>query len=195
MRKAVIVFLVAALSLSIVAVAGCGTDQNKEDAKAFMMAGDEYYDTFVTEWEGLQEKQTAMVTQVMGGDYSSITGEAGQQMATDIEDLFVSMQGNLKSANDEYEKINGLENVTDYEDYAGLMQESIVLWNKALNAGMAFKDEVMQVLTDMAAGQQVDLMSVLTGSTALQEITSLTEDAQAKAKEADSLKTDKKLAE
>lgn len=193
MRKAAIVFLVAAISLSIVAVAGCGKDQSAEDAKAFLLAGNDYYDTFKTEWEGLQETQTSMVTQVMGGDYSAITGEAGEQMAADIEKDFTSMEANLKSANAEFAKIDGLEGVPDYKEYAGLMQEAIALWLQVLESAMSFKDDVMAVLQEMAAGKQVDIMAALTENVALQEISSLSKEADGKYKEAKALLEEKEL--
>jgi hypothetical protein len=119
MKKALLVVLIAALSMSMLAViAGCGTNQNKQDAQTYMKAGDDYMATAKVSSDYLQEKQASFTSVVMSGDLSAFTGAAGDALKKDLEDNFAKIDQNLKLANDEYNKIIAFDDVQDYKDYA-----------------------------------------------------------------------------
>lgn len=194
MRKLMLAVLIAALCFSTLAfVAGCGGDKNKDEAKSYMKKGDEYIDGVQTTWEGLEEKQTEMATKAIGGDYSAFTGEAGEALKKEFEDTFAGIAKDLDAANEEYNKITGLEGVEDYKDYAAKMMEAIELMEKQLEAAQTLLADLSDALTALAQGQQVDLISMMMESEEMTMLQELGDDIDKLIKEADQIKLDKKL--
>ncbi len=197
MKKALVVMLVAALSLPALILSGCGESADKAKAQDYMFAGDGYYDAFVEKWESLNEEQTAVVMKVMGGDTSAISGAAGEELEKKAEELMAAMEEDLDAADEQYEMIKGLSGVADYQEYAGLMQEAIALWREVLDSAKEFKSVLTQVIADFVAGKVTAdvVQKQLMESETIKKITELVEEAEAKADEADELRVSKKLEE
>ncbi|MBC7229196.1 MAG: hypothetical protein H5T74_02235 [Actinobacteria bacterium] len=194
MKKLLVAGLIAALCLSTLAfVAGCGGDKNKDEAKSYMKKGDEYIDAVETTWEGLEEKQTEIATKAIGGDYSAFTGEMGEALKKEFEETFAAIGKNIDAAYAEYKKINGLEGVQDYKDYAAKMMEAIELMKKQLAAAQTLLAKLSDTLIALAQGQQVDLISMMMESEEMTMLQELGDDIDKLMKEAEQIKLDKKL--
>lgn len=194
MKKAVVVLLIAALSLSMLAfLAGCGGDANKDEAKNYMKAGDNYMTEVKTATEELEGLQTDLASTAMGGDMSAITGEAGEAVQAEVAAILDTIETSLSSAEAEYEKILALEGVQDYKDYATLMIEAIGAYMEQLGYTQTLVDTLTQALMAMAQGQDIDIISMMMESEELQKIDELGKQGDALVDEADQLKLDKKL--
>ncbi len=162
MKKAVVVLLVAALSLAMLAfLGGCGGDANKDEAQSLMAAGDKYMDSVILRSEELQTLQTDMTTGAMQGDMSSITGEAGAAMQEKVEGILDGMEADLEAARVEYEKILELEGVQDYKDYASLMIEAVDVYMEQLGYTRTLVGMFIEGLSSMAASGSMDLAALM----------------------------------
>lgn len=198
MKKALVVMLVAALSLSMLALAGCGEKESADKAKAqeYMFAGDGYYDAFIENWETLSGSQMDTVMKALGGDTSVVSGEAGQKLAEEAEALMAEMEDNLSLAREQFESIGELSGVEDYAAYADLMLEAIASWEKALEASLALKPVLQTALNDLVAGKITgqDIQKMLLEGEEYKAITEAQEAAEEKADEARDLQEEKELA-
>jgi hypothetical protein len=194
MKKALLVVLIAALSMSMLAViAGCGTNQNKQDAQTYMKAGDDYMATAKVSSDYLQEKQASFTSVVMSGDLSAFTGAAGDALKKDLEDNFAKIDQNLKLANDEYNKIIALDDVQDYKDYAAKMMEAIAVDQQTVLASEKLLSDLGALIAQKAAGQPVDILTAMMNNPEIQQLTDLQEKSDSLKKEAEQIKLDKKL--
>jgi hypothetical protein len=194
MRKAVVIILIAALSLSMLAMlAGCGGDANKDEAKQLMKAGDNYMSAVETALADLEAQQADLATTALGGDLSSVTGEAGEALQEEVEDILDSIESNLLAAQAEYEKILGLDGVEDYKEYASKMIEAVDIYIEQLGVTRALVAMLVEALMAMAQGQDVDIIGMLMNSEELQMIDELGKQGDALVDEANKLKKDKKL--
>jgi len=194
MKKALVVILIAALSLSMLAfLAGCGGEKNKDEAKQLMGKGDDYMEAVETSWTGLEEKQAAFVAKAMQGDMSAFTGAAGEATMKEFQDSFVEIDKDLKAANDEYNAIMNLEGVQDYKDYASKTTEAIAVLQKQLQAAEKLLTDLSTTLANTSPDQLNQVLMSLAGSESLQALTDLGEQADALIKDANQIKQEKKL--
>ncbi|MEW6553263.1 MAG: hypothetical protein AB1384_03120 [Actinomycetota bacterium] len=196
MRKCLVVFLVAALSLAMLSVlGGCGGDANKEEAQSLMKSGDNYMSEVQLSAEELQTMQGDLTASAMGGDPSALTGEAGAAMQAQVEEILDSMEASLKAAQGEYEKILALDGVEDYKEYANLMLEAVDAYMEQLGYTRALIGMLVESLSAMAASGNFDLTALM-GLMESEEYTKI-EELGAKGddlvEEAEQLKLDKKL--
>lgn len=162
MRKAVVVLIITALSLSMLAfVAGCGGDANKDEAKSLMISGDTYMDAVKLKTEELQDMQAELGSTAIGGDASALTGEAGKAMQAEVEAILEDIDSNLAAAKAEYEKILALDGVQDYKDYAAKMIEAIDAYKEQLGYTRTLVGMLIEGLTEMAAAGNVDLTALM----------------------------------
>jgi hypothetical protein len=196
MKKAVVVLLITALSLSMLAfLAGCGGDANKDEAKNLMKSGDNYMSEVQSTAEELQAMQGDLTAAAMGGDPSSLTGEAGAAIQTEVEGMLDGMDSGLKNAQADYKEILALEGVQDYKDYASKMLEAIDAYVEQLGYTRTLVGMLVESLTSMAATGNFDL-NVLMGLMESEEYTKIDElgkAGDALVKDAEQMKLDKKL--
>ncbi len=196
MKKAVVFILVAALSLTVLAVvSGCGGDPNKEDAKAFMVEGDRHMTTVDEKTEELMTVQADLTKTAMGGDTSSLTGEAGAAIQAQVEGILDDTESALMSAQAEYKKITALDGVQDYKDYANKMLEAIAVGMEQLGYTRTLVSNLVAQLGSMAAAGNIDL-NALMGLMESEEFTKIEELGEKAAElrdEAEKIKLDKKL--
>lgn len=192
MKRLLVMALVAALTLTMLAfLAGCGGgDENKEDAKNYMNAGDNYMDEVQTTWTLLDELQTEMGMMVMEG--TALTPEDLAAMEADYEEQFTGLANALDSAKAEYEKINALEGVEDYKLYASKMIEAIDVYGKALEAAIAVAEAAG---AQLAAGASLDQLMELMNSEEFLLVDELRGDGDDLYDEAEEIKLDNKLAD
>ena len=194
MRKAMIVLLIAVLSLSMLAFfAGCGTNQNKEDAKNFMISGDDYMNVVDSEWIKINDMQNDAVAKMMQEDYASFIGAAGETAKQAFETSFDTIDKSEKAAAEEYKSITALDDVQDYKDYANKMLEATAFREQQLQAAEKLLNDLVTLLGEKGAGQQVDVLSVMMNSPEIQMVTDYKQQADALIKEAEQIKQDKKL--
>jgi len=196
MKKAVVILLVAVLSLAmLVFLGGCGGDADKEEAQSLMNSGDNYMSEMKLSTEELQSMQADLTAAAMGGDPSALTGEAGDAMQAQVEDILNSMESSLESAQAEYEKILELEGVQDYKDYATKMLEAIDIYTEQLGYTRTLIGMLVESLTSMAASGNFDLnnLMALMESEEFTKIEELGTQGDELVEEAEQIKIDKKL--
>jgi hypothetical protein len=195
MRKALVILLIAALSLSMLAfLAGCGSDANKDEAKNFMNAGDNYMDEVNTLWDTLSELETDIGTQVMSGDFSGLTGDAGAAMMQKFEDAFAGIDSGLKNAKTQYQSITSLDGVEDYKLYADKMLEAIDIDAKRLTSAQKLSTDSIAAFEQMQASGNIDLTALM-GGEERQLLTDLEDQSLQLQDEAAQIKLDKKLSQ
>ncbi|MDY6795019.1 MAG: hypothetical protein SWK76_07035 [Actinomycetota bacterium] len=191
MKKTLVVVIITAMVLGVVAIAGCGGDANKDEAKQFMESGDAKMDTVITKWSGVEEQQAELATAALEGDYSEFTEES----ATAIADEMESIQGTLDEAYADYLAITGLDGVQDYRDYAGKMMEVIELWKKKVDNVGKLLASLTEAMIAAQGGAEVDLLTLMMESEEYADIQELDEQIDTLTEEAEQIKTDKKLAD
>lgn len=197
MRKLLVIVLIAALSLTMLTfLAGCGgSDANTEDAKSYMSTGDGYMDSAEMDWIALDEMQADLATQIMGGDLTAVTGEAGEALQQEFEVAFDGLSSALDSAKAEYEKIRALDGVQDYKDYASKMIEAINVYENALDSAIKLADDFQAALAAMAAGEDIDFVTMMMENEDLALVSELRGQGDDLVDEAKQIQQDKKLAE
>ena len=191
MRKFVVIGLIAVLSLTMLAfLAGCGGDENKDEAKGYMSAGDGYMDAVEMNWTTLDEVQADMATVLMDG--AALTPEELEAMGQEYEDLFAGMAENLDAAEAEYRKILALDGVQDYKDYANKMIEAIEVYRNALQAAVALAETAGAMLESGASME--DLMGMMQSEEFI-AVGDLRDDADALVEEAEQIKRENNLAD
>ncbi|MDD3719225.1 MAG: hypothetical protein PHP28_11250 [Actinomycetota bacterium] len=194
MRKAVVVIIITALSLSMLAfVAGCGGDANKDDAKEFMTAGDKYMSDAKLKGEELENLQTELGSAAISGDMSAISGEAGQAMQEEVDGILDGIDSDLEAAKAEYEKILALEGVQDYKDYASKRIEAVEAYTEQQVNIRQLVGSLIDALAAMAQGQDIDIISMFMESEEYEKIEEYGSLGDKLVKEADQIKLDKKL--
>ncbi len=194
MKKAVTILFVTALTLSMLAfLAGCGGDANKDEAKSLMMAGDKYMDSVMLKTEELAAMQTDLASTAMGGDMSALSGDAGDAMQEQVEGILSGIETDLEAAKAEYEKINALDGVEDYKEYASKMIEATDAYLEQLQYTSQLVEKLITALGAMAQGQDVDIITLMMESEELTKIEELGEAGDELAEEANQIKLDKKL--
>jgi len=194
MRRPVVAILVALLSLASLAMfGGCGGNKNKDTAKQYMKEADILYDEVETGWKELQDKQADLAGKAMQGDYAAFSGEAGDALRKEFEDALQGLSAKLDETKAAYAKINELDGVPDYQEYASKMIEVVGLNKEMIAAAQSLITEITNAFAAMAQGQEIDLMALLSGSEGFKTIGELQGKIEAAKKEADKIKKDKKL--
>lgn len=192
-KKAIMLILVLALAITMVALLpGCGEDPNKETAESLMREGDAAYDKVEVSMSSLAESQTEIATAVMGGDLSSVTGEAGAALTEELMGIMEDMQSNLMAARMAYESIMELEGVEDYKEYASAMIDVVDKTEEEIVAIEGLMAAFQELIAQAEAGEQVDIMALME-SEEMTAVTELTEEVDSLKKEADKIKSDKGL--
>ncbi len=187
MKKFGVLLLVAAMAISVVAsMAGCGSSQNKEDAKAYMLAGDAKYAEGVKAYEELQAAQTSAVTGAMGGDTSGMDAVIAQ-----MTQIANTMKADMAAAKVEYEKILPLDGVEDYVTYANVQIDIIGMYNDLLDAAAKL---LASIQTTIMSGGTLDVMALMQ-SPEMTNITAISDEIAKLEKENKNFKSEKKLAE
>ncbi|RJP28409.1 MAG: hypothetical protein C4536_12545 [Actinobacteria bacterium] len=196
MKRAVVVFLVAALALSMLAVlAGCGSDADKDEAMQLMKSGDAYMAEVKQMTKDLEAEQTDLAAAALEGDMSAISGEAGAALQEMVMGILDAIAENLEAASAEYEKIIALSGVQDYKDYANKMIEAIGVYMEQLDYTGQLVDMLTEALAAMAAGEDIDIISLMMDSEELKKVGELGQEGDALAAEAKQIQEDKKLEE
>jgi hypothetical protein len=193
MKKALIALLAAALCMSmLVALAGCGTDENKEEAKQAMIEGDGYMDAAREQQALLQEKQNELTASFMAGDTSVMAEVTGEEAQAEFKAILDDMQAELDAAEQAYTSIMEIEGVQDYKDYANKMIEAIGKYGDWLQAAQTLLGSVADILANLPPGQMPDVTQ-LANMPEIGVVTSAINEAEGLIKEADQIKLDKDL--
>jgi hypothetical protein len=193
MRKVLIALLVAAISLSVaLSLVGCGADKNKEEAKKAMAAGDEYMDAARAQMDQLEEKQQEMTAAVMSGDTSVLAQAVGEEAKVANAAILAALEADFDSAEKAYAEILNMEGVQDYKDYANKMIEAIAMYRQWEQAAEKLLESVSQMVASLLPGQALDVTK-LANMPEVQEIQTSMDKAKKLVKEADSIKSEKKL--
>lgn len=194
MKKALVITLVAALSIMMaVVLAGCGGGGDTEEAKTLMAAGDEAYAAGMMDYEGMNEVQGEIANSAMSGDTSAFTGEAGQLLAEEFSTILDSFSVSMGTAQTTYDEIQVLDGVEDYKDYADLMSQAATLRLSQVDLITALVTDFMAMATESeATGQPIDL-NVLLESEELAQLTEVDEEASDLEKQAEDLAQEKNL--
>jgi len=194
MKKALVIILIAALSLMLAAVlVGCSSGGQTDEAKVLMEAGDESYATGMMDYEGMNEVQGEIANAAMSGDTSAFTGEAGQMLATEFETILESFSVNMGIAQTSYDEIQVLDGVEDYKEYADLMSQAATLRLSQVDLITALVTDFMAMAAESeATGVAIDL-NVLLESEELAQLTEIDEEASDLEKQAEDLKQEKNL--
>jgi hypothetical protein len=193
MRKFLIVVLAVALTLSLLALAGCGgSSKDKDSAKQYMQEGDADWMASKTEWDNIANTQSQITSKLMSGDYSILSGTAGQTMMQQFQTSFDKINTNDNAAKDQYNAILALNDVQDYKDYASQMLEVLDLDGQRVMAWESFIQKIAGMVTSLTPGQTLNITQ-LASDPDLQHITDLQMQIDSMVKSAEQLQVDKKL--
>lgn len=194
MKKALVITLIAALSIMLAAVlAGCGGGGQTEEAKALMDAGDEAYSAAMSDYEDMNTVQGELANAAMSGDTSAFTGEAGEAMLEDFDTTLTSFESNLELAKVSYQGIAELEGADDYKEYANLMIDACDARLSQVSLIKALVEDFLAMVAESeATGQPLDI-NALIESEELAQLTDINEKAEGYEKQAEDLKQEKKL--
>ena len=193
MRRAVLVLLVAVLSMSMLAfLAGCGGDAAKDEAKGLMKDGDAHMSALAESTKDLEAMQSDLAGLALGGDASALAEEA-PELQEQVEAILDGMEADLAAAGEKYRAIAGLEGVQDYKDYASKMLEAVSAYSEQLGYTRSLVEKLTGALKAMAEGQQVDIITMMMDSEELKLVQELGGQGDALLKEADQIKLDRKL--
>lgn len=193
MKKVLIVILAVALTLSMWAlVTGCGSDENKTQAKQYMTDGDAYWAASKAEWENVAQQESQIMTKIMSGDTAFLQGAGGDAVMLQFQASFKTIDQNDKAAYQQYKSIMDLDDVQDYKDYAVMMMEVLDLDQQRLLASEALLEGTKAYLQSLPPGTQPNLQQ-LASNPDFQKITDLGDQIESLEASADQLRTDKKL--
>jgi len=194
MKKALVITLIAALSIMLAAVlAGCGGGGQTEEAKALMDAGDEAYSAAMSDYEDMNTVQGELANAAMSGDTSAFTGEAGEAMLEEFDATLTSFESNLGLAKVSYQGIAELEGADDYKEYANLMIDACDARLSQVDLIKSLVDNFLAMVAQSeATGQPLDI-NALIESEELAQLTDIDEKAEGYEKQAEDIKQEKKL--
>ncbi len=194
MRKAMVVLVVTALSLSMLAfLAGCGGDAGKDEAKRLMKAGDAHMAAVAESTKELEAMQSDLAATALGGDAAALAGEEGAALQEQVTDILDGIAADLAAAEEEYQDILALEGVQDYKDYASKMLDAIAAYTQQLSYTGSLVEKLTGALAAMAQGQDVDIITMMIESEEMTLVQELGAQGDGLAGEADQIKLDRKL--
>ncbi|MFW6113733.1 MAG: hypothetical protein ACOC78_02285 [Actinomycetota bacterium] len=126
-----LILVVAMLSL----LTGCGSDATSE-AKEYMQAGD----SMVSDIEGEAEK---LMNDMSEAFYEVTDLESFTDAVDEVKSRTAELSENADEALAEYEKMEGLEDVENYKEYAELRIESGTIYKQMLQAIDSFLDRML----------------------------------------------------
>jgi hypothetical protein len=184
MKKYVAVLMALAVVALALVAAGCGGDTSA--AKSDMNKGDAALKAVESQYTTISQRTTKLITGYTAGTNTEPAGVRAQ--IGDIKGLLDQAAKGQETARAEYKKILALSGVPDYAKYAGLQIQVIDKLAKANTEIRAMLD-LIQASSD--SGQPPDVAKI----TALSEdIQALSTQIDALMKQANDLKTSKKLA-
>jgi|GEM_PF-3226831 len=188
MRRWLTVSLAAALCVMVASLtlAGCGESKDKQQAKEYMNAGDEKYSQASKVFAELQQVQTSALTEL-----KDATPEKVQEFEKKLSELGDQLNGFLLAALEEYDKIQGLNDVEDYKNYAQKMKDVIYQYQAMIEKGTSVKEKIVNMIL---SGQPIDTAAMMQDPD-LKALMDMQSEIQKMEKEAKAYKTDKKLAE
>jgi hypothetical protein len=194
MKKALVIILIAALSVMLAAVlVGCSSGGQTDEAKVLMDAGDEAYAAAMMDYDEINEVQGELANAAMSGDTSAFTGEAGEMLAEEFQTILDSFSVNMGIAQTSYDEIAVLDGVEDYKNYADLMSQAATLRSSQVPLITALVEDFMVMVAESeATGTPIDL-NVLLESEELAQLTEIDEQASDLEKQAEDLKQEKNL--
>ena len=194
MKKALVIILIAALSVMMTAaLAGCGGDGQTDEAQVLMEAGDEAYAAGMMDYDEITAVQGELANAAMSGDTSAFTGEAGEMMLEEFTTILDSFEVNMGIAQTSYDEIQVLDGVEDYKEYADLMSQSATLRMSQVPLINDLVEEFLAMVAEsQATGQPLDL-NALIESEALAQLTEIDEETSDLEKQAEDLKQEKDL--
>ena len=194
MKKALVIILIAALSVMMTAaLAGCGGDGQTDEAQVLMEAGDEAYAAGMMDYDEITAVQGELANAAMSGDTSAFTGEAGEMMLEEFTTILDSFEVNMGIAQTSYDEIQVLDGVEDYKEYADLMSQAATLRMSQVPLINDLVEEFLAMVAEsQATGQPLDL-NALIESEVLAQLTEIDEEASDLEKQAEDLAQEKDL--
>lgn len=189
MRRWFKVSMVALLALAVIvslAVAGCGENKDKKQAREYMNAGDELYNQASKTFGELQQVQQSALTEL-----KDATPQKVEEFDKKLSDLADQLNGNLLGALEQYDKIEALKDVEDYKAYAQKMKNLILQYQAMMEMGTSVKEKLV---TMILSGQPIDPTALMQDPD-LKALMDMQSEIQKMEKEAKAFKADKKLAE
>lgn len=183
MRKLLVVLLILMLGVTVSVLAGCGGDTST--AKADLKQADADYAALNTDLNKLQSDLTPALGGALSGNYAAVTPQVLQSADATIIKALTEMP-KIKA---EYQKVDSLKGVADYQAYADAMVKAIDANTKALNQAKQFIDGLIPIASNQAALAQY----FQTNATAISTLQTLDNDATTAAQNAQSIKQDKNL--
>ncbi len=190
MKKLVAVALAVVLALTMVVVIGCGADTS--EAKEIMAKADGYYKDAQEVGDVLEALQASVLGAILQGQTPDVTPEEVETVPTLISEVL----SNVAAAEAEYQSMSTLSGVDDYVEYAEQMILACNIYTELMEAAGGLTEKLAPLLTQMFAGEEVDLQSLLSQeATTLETITGLQTKLETAEKNAAKIKQEKKLAE
>ncbi|MDY6795435.1 MAG: hypothetical protein SWK76_09195 [Actinomycetota bacterium] len=181
-RYMTIIALLALVTITLSFVAGCGND-NKTEAKKIM----EEADAIISQIEADMEELLANMSETFYNvsDMDSLTTAVDE-----TKDATAELSDKADEAAAEYEKINDLEGVEDYQEYADLQIMSGDIFKDMLDTIDEFLDEMMEAVESGAVDEETMTEIAESFQAELTERGMLMDEAETAAEE---LKEDKNL--
>lgn len=186
MKKLLALFLVLVMGVTVLALAGCGGGDT-EQAKTDLREADQEYAALEEELTTLQTTLTTTIGGAMSGNFSVVTPEALQQ----ADQAVTGALEKIPRIKESYARVDELDGVEDYNDYASAMQEVLTAQEKAIRSGKQLIDSLMPVV---ASGDTAQIQQWFqANNSALMEAQSTASEVDDAYREAQRIKSDNDL--
>ncbi len=184
MRKLLVLMMVVLLGMTVSFIVGCGSGDTAT-AKQDLKQAEADYNTLNKDLTQLQGQLTTAIGGAFSGNYATVTPQVVQSAEASISKALAEMP-KIKA---DYQKVDSLKGVADYQAYADAMVKAIDASSKALAEGKKFIDGLIPIASNQAAMPQY----FQTNAAAITSLQTLENDATTASQKAQSIKQDKKL--
>lgn len=150
----VVVIMVVASTLAL--AVGCGGDTKK--AKQYIDKAESILDELREDEEKLQQYLTKLFNDLATEQVTS--SARAEELALELQEVSARLLEESQRARVEFEKVQGLEGVDDYKEYAGLRIEAIDDMTEFLGLASGYLAYLEKTLAAAEAGQPVDQQQV-----------------------------------
>jgi hypothetical protein len=139
MKRVLALLLVVAMGVALLGVVGCGgqTDQAKE----YLKTADAAYANVQKDSTKLEGILTPMLAGAMGGNYAAVTVQGLQEADAVIKSILEA----LPVVSEDYQKLDDLSGVEDYQAYSDAMVKTIESDTEAIKGTKVLIDSLMPI--------------------------------------------------
>lgn len=139
MKRLLAVLLVVAMGVTLFGVVGCGGQAGQ--AKEYLKAADAAYATVQIDSKKLEGLLTPMLAGAMGGNYAAVAAQGLQEADAVIKSILEK----LPMVSEDYQKLDDLSGVEDYQAYSDAMVKTIESDTEAIKGTKVLVDSLLPI--------------------------------------------------